>query len=119
MLKLGPVLGDSLSPEYKKGDFVLVSRIPFLFGRPRVGDIVAFRQPEIGLALKQVEAVEVGGARFIVIGTHPLSTDSRHFGPVAREDLVGVVIFHFPQGQSWRGFLQELSKRLGLKHHSL
>jgi len=92
MFKLIRVSGNSLYPEFKKGDFALISKIPFLLGRVRPGDVVAFRHVEYGLMIKKVEAISADGDQFTVVGTHPASTDSRHFGPVKREQMVGKVL---------------------------
>jgi len=94
MLKLIRVSGNSLYPEYQSGDFVFIGRIPWLLDRLRPGDTVAFRHPELDLMIKKVEAISADGTQLTVIGTHPLSRDSRHFGPIPREQLVGKVLFH-------------------------
>ncbi len=92
MFKLIRVSGNSLYPEFQRGDFVLISKIPFLLGWVRPGDVVAFRHAEYGLMIKKVEAISADGDQFTVVGAHPASTDSRHFGPVKREQMVGKVL---------------------------
>jgi phage repressor protein C with HTH and peptisase S24 domain len=97
MLKLLKITGDSLAPEYQNGDFVLISKIPFLFVTPSPGDIVAFRQPGYGLLIKRIQQlIPDGGAN--VIGSHPESIDSRVFGPVKKEYILGKVIWHIRKG---------------------
>ncbi|OGO31201.1 MAG: hypothetical protein A2136_09910 [Chloroflexi bacterium RBG_16_54_11] len=93
MLRLFKLTGESLTPEYRIGDFVMVSKIPFFFAPPSPGDVIAFRQPGYGLLIKRIEQVDPDG-RLIVTGSHPESIDSRVFGPVTREDLIGKVIWH-------------------------
>jgi len=100
MFKLIRVSGNSLYPEFKKGDFVLIGKIPFLLGRVRPGDIVAFRHAEYGLMIKKVETISADGAEFSVIGTHPTSIDSRKFGPVKKEQMVGKVLRHSGQNKA-------------------
>jgi signal peptidase I len=86
-------MGDSLTPEFHQGDFVLVSKIPFLFVPPSPGDVIAFHQPGYGLLIKRIQNLNlVGGVN--VIGNHPESIDSRVFGSVRREDIIGKVIWH-------------------------
>ena len=58
MLKLLKIAGQSLEPEYRKGDFVLVSKIPFLFAPPRAGDIVAFHHAKHGTMIKRVQSID-------------------------------------------------------------
>ncbi len=93
MLKLLKVVGDSLTPQYEHGDFVLVSKIPFLFYRPTSGDVIAFHQPGYGVLIKRIQAVTAYGC-LEVAGTHPESIDSRVFGPVRPADIIGKVIWH-------------------------
>ena len=93
MLRLLKVAGDSLAPEIQPGDFVLVSKIPFLFTPPSPGDVIAFHQPGYGLLIKRIQNINPDGG-VNVIGTHPESVDSRVFGAVRREDMIGKVIWH-------------------------
>jgi signal peptidase I len=93
MLKLLKITGDSLTPEFQPGDFVLVSKIPFFFISPSPGDIVAFHQPGYGLLIKRIQQINPDSS-LNVIGTHSESIDSRVFGPVKRESVLGKVIWH-------------------------
>ncbi|HSB65834.1 MAG TPA: S24/S26 family peptidase [Anaerolineales bacterium] len=93
MLRLLKVRGDSLAPEYSQGDFVLISKIPFLLVPPSPGDVIAFRQPGYGLYIKRIQNIK-GDGGVNVIGDHPESVDSRVFGPVERKDILGKVIWH-------------------------
>lgn len=94
MLRLLKVTGDSLTPEYQGGDFVLVSKIPFLFSPPAPGDVVAFHQPGYGTLIKRIHDITPDG-KLDVMGSHPGSVDSRVFGPIHRANLLGKVIWHF------------------------
>jgi len=93
MFKLLKVTGQSLEPEYNGGDFVLVSKIPFLLTSLRPGAVLAFRQPGYGTLLKRLERIEPDGSLYL-LGTNPASVDSRQFGPVRRQDVLGKVILH-------------------------
>ena len=95
MIALIKVTGNSLSPEYQEGDFVLVVKIPFFLRRLKVGDVVVFKHPYYGTMVKKVESLAPDGGQFFVVGTHPDSTDSRQFGTIHKEDLVGKVLWHF------------------------
>ena len=94
MIQILKVTGESLSPSFLEGDFVVVSKIPFVLRRLKSGDIVVFRHPVYGTMVKQVEHISPDGEEISVIGTHPGSTDSRQFGPLWRGMLVGKVIWH-------------------------
>jgi nickel-type superoxide dismutase maturation protease len=93
MLRLLKISGDSLSPEFNHGDFVLVSKIPYYLFPPSIGEVIAFRQPGYGILIKRIQAVHPDGG-FEVIGSHPDSVDSRVFGPVLYEKIIGKVIWH-------------------------
>ena len=93
MLKLLKIVGDSLTPNFEHGDFVLVSKIPFLFRSPSPGDVIAFHQPGYGLLIKRIQEVNSDG-KLKVIGTLPESVDSRVFGAVRQEDMIGKVVWH-------------------------
>jgi len=92
MLRVLKVSGSSLAPLFQEGDFVLVSKIPFLVRPPHPGDVVVFRRAPYGLLIKRVERVLPDG-KLWVVGVRPVSVDSYEFGPVARQDLEGKVIF--------------------------
>jgi len=93
MLRLLKVRGNSLAPEYSEGDFVFVSKIPFLLSPPIPGDVIAFHQPGYGLLIKRIQNISQDGG-LNVIGNHPESVDSRVFGPVRPKDILGKIIWH-------------------------
>jgi nickel-type superoxide dismutase maturation protease len=95
MFRFLKVEGDSLLPRYREGDYVLVASTPFPSGRIKPGSVVAFRHPTHGTLIKLVESVKEGG--YHVVGTHPHSVDSRQFGPVRPEALIGKVLWHLRQ----------------------
>jgi signal peptidase I len=93
MLKLLKIVGDSLTPAFEHGDFVLVSKIPFLFRPPSPGDVIAFHQPGYGVLIKRIQSINSDG-ELKVIGTQPESVDSRVFGAVRQGDMIGKVVWH-------------------------
>ena len=95
MLKILKVKGDSLYPDYTNGDFVVIAKSPFCAGRIRVDDVVAFHQVHYGLMIKKVAAVLPEGLN--VRGSLVESIDSRQFGLVPRQDVIGKVIWHIRQ----------------------
>ena len=94
MFKLLKVSGNSLSPVYQEGDFVVVSTVPLLFGMLKRGDIIVFRHEVYGTLIKMVEAIAPGGGELSVVGTREDSVDSRRFGAISRQDVIGKVIWH-------------------------
>ena len=89
-----------MEPTVLPGDRLLVVRRP----RPRVGDIVALADPRNGrrLLLKRL-TVAVGGELTVEGDNREWSTDSRAFGPVAGEGLLGRVVYRYgPAGRTGR-----------------
>jgi nickel-type superoxide dismutase maturation protease len=86
------IVGESMRPTLEAGDRLLVLR----FVPPRVGDLVALPDPRRAdrMMVKRVAAVE--GATVTVLGDNSrASTDSRHFGPVARRLVSGRVVYRY------------------------
>lgn len=94
MLRLLRVSGSSLLPRFQDGDFVLVCKIPCLLGNIRPGDVIAFRNQTYGTLIKQVQSVSSARDEIFVVGTQENSVDSRRFGPIGKEDVLGKVIWH-------------------------
>lgn len=94
MLRIVKVTGDSLTPYVREGDFVLISKIPFLLNSLKVGDIIVFEHSTYGRLIKRIERFSADGALIFVIGSHEWSVDSRQFGPVDRSTILGKVIWH-------------------------
>lgn len=94
MIKVLKITGDSLSPEYQEGDFVLMLKVPFPFKPLKQGDVVVFENPEHGTMIKKIRDIDRQSGQIFVVGTHDFSVDSRQFGPIDQHDLQGVVIWH-------------------------
>lgn len=93
--KVLKVTGRSLEPEFREGDFVIISKIPFLLHSPRVGNIVVFTKPPYGTLIKAVTEVEEKCRQLSVQGTFSGSVDSRIFGAISFDCVQGKVIRHF------------------------
>ena len=94
MIRIVKVTGESLSPVYQEGDYVVITTIPFLLNKINVGDAVVFKHELYGMMIKKVTSVDEAQRTITVIGLHKDSIDSRNFGPVRRDALVGKVIWH-------------------------
>jgi nickel-type superoxide dismutase maturation protease len=83
-----------MAPSFVAGERVLVNKMAYRFGRsPRVGDVVVVRDPrmEERMMIKRIAGERDGG--WLVEGDNPSeSTDSREFGAVGREVIVGKVL---------------------------
>ena len=94
MLRRIKVSGNSLSPDFSEGDFVITVKIPLFLRFLRQGDVVVFTQPPYGTMIKKVEWVDPILNQVFVIGMHKNSIDSRTFGPVSSQNLIGKVFWH-------------------------
>ena len=86
-----------MTPAVAPGERVLVNRAAYWFGRPRTGDLVVVRDPRQPqrLLIKRIDGT-VGRDAWSVLGDNAVaSTDSRTFGPVSRELLVGKVLTRY------------------------
>ena len=99
MLRLPPfplarfaVADTSMQPALRPGDRVVVVR----WFSPRARDIVVVRDPAYPkrFLVKRLSERAPGG--FVVLSDNPnVGTDSRVFGPVRREQLVGKVVWRY------------------------
>jgi signal peptidase I len=91
------VAGQSMHPTLRPGEWVVVDRWTLRHRPPRRGELVLLRLPGDpgGPAVKRVSSVAPDGATFEVLGDNPeRSRDSREFGAVGREALVGRLVGH-------------------------
>lgn len=100
------VSGHSMAPLVNPGELVFVSERAYARRVPHRGEVVAARPASLGgrALLKRLvglpdDRIEIGGStwqlgddQFFLLGDQPDdSLDSRAFGPVRREELIGVV----------------------------
>ena len=76
-------------PTLRPGDRLLVARTR----RPRAGDLVVIRDPRSSDRMLCKRVVRADSRHVVVSGDNPeASTDSRAFGPVPDEWVVGLVL---------------------------
>ena len=97
MLKLIKITGNSLTPEYNDGDYLLITTFSFMLRSLKPDDIVVFEHPVYGTMVKQIQYIDPSAGEIFVVGTHPESTDSRHFGPIPQNWLRGKVLWQIPK----------------------
>lgn len=92
------VSGPSMLPTLEPGDRLLVARI----GSVLPGDLVVLKDPRSSSRLICKRVVSVDGRHIVVRGDNPdFSTDSRAFGPVPAEEVVGRVLRRYwPPGRT-------------------
>ena len=97
MIRIVKVAGESLSPLFHEGDYVLITTIPFVVNKIKAGDMIVFQHPSYGTLIKQVEWANREDGTLSVTGINPKSVDSRRFGPIRSQDVIGKVIWHIPR----------------------
>jgi nickel-type superoxide dismutase maturation protease len=95
------VTGNSMWPSLREGQVLWSDRLVYRLRRPRRGEVVVVDHPTKPLRLvKRVLAVpgdaydgrRLGPDEYYVAGDNPAaSTDSAHFGPIARSAIRGRV----------------------------
>ncbi len=86
-----------MSPALKEGQDVLSIN---WFVDPKVGDIVVIKKSGKEL-VKRIEKIE--GENVYVIGDNESeSTDSRHFGPINKNQVVGKVVYSSSQTECFK-----------------
>ncbi len=97
------VIGTSMAPTLDPGDRLVLVRLPRWW--PLVpGQLVAVPDPRAPsrLLVKRVGAVR-GSAVEVLGDNESSSTDSRHFGPLPRDRVVGRVLYRYaPAGRTGR-----------------
>jgi len=95
--------GTSMQPALETGQFVLVDTAR----GPRAGDIVVARRPDRPEleVVKRVSTIGADSTLYLLGDNAAQSTDSRQFGAVSAEDIVGVV--------RWRYWPPWQAKRIG------
>jgi signal peptidase I len=97
MLKILKISGDSMSPDFLDGDFVIIVTAKFLKNRLKVGDNIIFHHKFYGTLIKRISSLDPGTAEYYVEGTRTDSLDSRRLGTIRGENITGKVIAHFPR----------------------
>ncbi len=86
----------SMEPQFREGDFVIASSLSYILKLPKVGDVVVARHPskrEMVVITRIAERTCDG--RYVLVGDNAsFSTESREFGPVAQNDIIGEVLLH-------------------------
>jgi nickel-type superoxide dismutase maturation protease len=88
------VADTSMQPTLQPGDHLLVMR----WARPRVGQIGVFRDPGFSKRLLVKRVAARGDSGYVLASDNPnVSRDSRDFGPVPTDTVVGVLLWRYPK----------------------
>ena len=86
MLRLIKVVGDSMFPTLKGGDYVLTIKPRSI----RPGFIYVVNHSDLGRILKRLEQTKDG--QYLFVGDNPKSTPSAVMGPVAKDRIIGYAL---------------------------
>ncbi len=84
----------SMLPNFEEGDFVLIEKFSYSLGKPRENDVVVLRHPHSKKYLLKRVAKTINGTIFVEGDNKAESVDSRQFGPISRNNVVGKVLVH-------------------------
>lgn len=91
------IAGNSMLPLLSPGDEVLIDPAAYHATPPQAGDLVIAQhplQPDVRL-VKRIESV-IPGPQYVLKGDNPTeSTDSRMFGTVSAQHIIGKVVCRF------------------------
>lgn len=97
--KLGITIGPSMEPTLHTGDCLIMAR----WIEPQVGDIVIAQVPGWSNKKYCKRVADIQDGQYYLLGdNYDISLDSRCFGTVGREDILGVSILEIKLG----GFVQ-------------
>jgi nickel-type superoxide dismutase maturation protease len=85
------IVGHSMEPTIRNGETVLVSNLFYSFKTPKIGDIVAFRGKDEAL-IKRI--TNINREKYFLEGDNQRdSLDSRTFGLISKQKILGKVIY--------------------------
>lgn len=88
----------SMEPTLKSGDYIIVNKLAYVFGKPSKGDVIVFKDPKEKnkFLVKRVSKI-ISNKYFVVGDNKRYSQDSRHFGPINKNLIVGKLLMHIRQ----------------------
>jgi nickel-type superoxide dismutase maturation protease len=86
------ISGTSMTPTIAASEYVLVNRLAYLFGNPKINDIIALRDPRDGKILTKRITKKLEDKYFVEGDNKTFSTDSRVFGWIKKRDIIGKAI---------------------------
>jgi nickel-type superoxide dismutase maturation protease len=86
------VLGHSMMPTLSPKQEVVVSSVPYIFSKPKVGDVILLKHPkQKTFLIKRITSKK--GSKYMVLGDNEKdSLDSTDFGLIERKHILAKVI---------------------------
>ena len=95
MLSIKKVTGNSLSPFFLSGDYVLVFTWYRDYSNIKPGDLIVFSHSEFGQMIKFVMSNDPENGELLVTGSSPDSISTHKLGPIPYTSILGKVILPF------------------------
>ena len=91
------VTGKSMLPLLEPGAEILINPYAYQKSMPKIGDIIVTLHPDYPklTIVKRITAIERDGKYFLMGDNSAESTDSRHWGTIKFEDIMGKVTSNF------------------------
>src|SRR5262245_28908196 len=88
------VAGRSMEPEFREGDFVVISKLPLTLKYMRPGKRIAFVHSKYGMLIKKVQEYNPVLKLLWATGINRLSSHCDEIGPIPVKNVIGEVIGH-------------------------
>ncbi len=91
------VVGNSMLPLLQPGEEILIAPHAYDKSQPKINDIVVVKHPldRTLTIVKRVKAIASDGNYFLVGDNPTASTDSRHWGAISHQEILGKVTNRF------------------------
>lgn len=88
-----------MEPEFKPGDYIIVNKLAYILENPSKGDVVVLKHPneKNKFLIKRISIITNPDDYYVVGDNMNFSQDSRHFGAIKKDSIIGKVLFHIKQ----------------------
>ena len=96
-----------MEPTLSDGDYVVAAT---RLWRPQIDRLIVVRHKDYGVLVKRV--LQRSAAGYIISSDNPMGTDSRTFGEIPDQDVIGTVLFRVRRSLGASRTSEKLSKAL-------